>query len=143
MWQAGLAEYEELKGIDWEWQAVDGAMTKAPLGGEKTGPNPTDRGKGGSKRSLQVDQKGVPLAIVVAGANVPDSKLLAATLEASPIEGPDPQTQTQNLCLDKGYSDEPSTQVVEQHGYIIHVPDKSNAKKNANAKGAVANLDAG
>ena len=27
-------------------------MTKAPLGGEKTGPNPTDRGKGGVKRSV-------------------------------------------------------------------------------------------
>src|SRR3984893_18586180 len=31
-WQVGLQEYEELEGIQWEWQAVDGAMTKAPLG---------------------------------------------------------------------------------------------------------------
>ena len=35
LWQAGLMEYDELKGIQWEWQALDGAMTKAPLGGEK------------------------------------------------------------------------------------------------------------
>ena len=34
-WKAGLAEYDEIKGIDWEWQAVDGAMTKAPLGGKR------------------------------------------------------------------------------------------------------------
>ena len=40
MWQAGLTEYDELKGIAWKWQAADGTMTKAPLGGEKTGPNP-------------------------------------------------------------------------------------------------------
>jgi putative transposase len=33
LWQAGLLEYDTLKGIDWEWQAMDGAMTKAPLGG--------------------------------------------------------------------------------------------------------------
>ncbi|BCX05818.1 MAG: hypothetical protein KatS3mg053_3756 [Candidatus Roseilinea sp.] len=33
MWQAGLAEYDEVKGIAWKWQAGDGAMTKAPLGG--------------------------------------------------------------------------------------------------------------
>jgi len=33
LWQAGLLEYDALQGIDWEWQAMDGAMTKAPLGG--------------------------------------------------------------------------------------------------------------
>lgn len=44
-WAAGLAEYDELKGIAWRWQSADGAMNKSPLGGEATGPNPTDRGK--------------------------------------------------------------------------------------------------
>lgn len=34
-WQAGLNEYDELKRIDWKWQSMDGAMTKAPLGGKK------------------------------------------------------------------------------------------------------------
>jgi transposase len=37
MWQAGLNEYDELRGIVWKWQAADGSITKAPLGGEKTG----------------------------------------------------------------------------------------------------------
>ena len=37
LWDQGLVEYEALKGIDWEWLAMDGAMTKAPLGGEKGG----------------------------------------------------------------------------------------------------------
>ena len=35
LWIAALEEYDDLKGIDWEWQSMDGAMTKAPLGGEK------------------------------------------------------------------------------------------------------------
>ena len=35
MWRAGVQEYDELKGLDWEWQAMDGAMTKAPLGGKR------------------------------------------------------------------------------------------------------------
>lgn len=35
LWQMGLTEYDELKGIDWSWQSMDGAMTKAPFGGEK------------------------------------------------------------------------------------------------------------
>ena len=35
LWALALKGYDELKGIDWSWQAMDGAMTKAPLGGEK------------------------------------------------------------------------------------------------------------
>lgn len=35
-----LREYAELKGIDWGWQSLDGAMTKPPLGGKKNGPQP-------------------------------------------------------------------------------------------------------
>ncbi len=56
LWQAGLAEYDEVQGIEWEWQSVDGAMTKAPFGKDATGPNPTDRGKRGTKRSLLTDE---------------------------------------------------------------------------------------
>jgi transposase len=40
LWQAGLAEYDRLKGINWAWLSMDGAITKAPLGGEKIGPQP-------------------------------------------------------------------------------------------------------
>jgi len=42
-WQLAMQEYHDLVGFNWLWQSVDGAMTKAPLGQEKTGPNPTDR----------------------------------------------------------------------------------------------------
>jgi putative transposase len=35
MWEVGLGKYDELKGLDWEWQSMDGVMTKAPLGGGK------------------------------------------------------------------------------------------------------------
>lgn len=131
LWQAGLSEYDELKGIDWKWQAADGAMTKAPLGGEKTGKNPTDRGKTGTKRSLLVNEQGLPLGIVVSGANTPDGQLLEPTLTAVPIDRPDPEEAEQHLCLDKAYSGEPCATVAEAEGYTVHVPDKANAKKNA------------
>jgi transposase len=39
-WEAGLLEYDALRGIGWQWQSMDGAMTKAPLGGEKDRPEP-------------------------------------------------------------------------------------------------------
>ena len=45
IWVAGLMEYDELKGIEWEWQSLDGATRKSPIGQEKVGANPTDRGK--------------------------------------------------------------------------------------------------
>jgi putative transposase len=58
IWRQGLLAYDEQVGIDWEWLAADGAMTKAPLGGPKTGPNPTDRAKKGrSARSSRKRQE--------------------------------------------------------------------------------------
>jgi transposase len=143
LWQAGLAEYDELIGIAWKWQAADGVMTKAPLGGEKTGPNPTDRAKRGTKRSLLVDEHGVPLGLVVSGANTPDGQLLEATLTSGPVEHPDPTETPQHLCLDKAYSDAPSAEVAAAQGYVLHVPDKANAKKNASASPDGASRDAG
>lgn len=45
LWRAGLAEYDDVEGIAWQWQSVDGALLKAPLALECAGRNPTDRGK--------------------------------------------------------------------------------------------------
>jgi transposase len=49
LWKKGLEQFAELKGIEWEWLSMDGSMTKAPLGSEDTGSNPTDRGKKGGE----------------------------------------------------------------------------------------------
>ncbi len=38
LWKSGLEVYDELKGLDWSWQSLDGAMTKAPPGGGKNRP---------------------------------------------------------------------------------------------------------
>jgi putative transposase len=57
LWAAGLGEFDELVGINWEWQSLDGVMTKAPFGraataeAESIGHNPTDCGKHGTKRN--------------------------------------------------------------------------------------------
>ena len=45
LWRAGLIEYDEMSGIAWTWQSIDGTLSKAPLAQEAVGPNPTDRGK--------------------------------------------------------------------------------------------------
>ena len=45
LWKAGLAEYDELEGIEWNWLSIDGSMVKAPMAQDSVGRNPTDRGK--------------------------------------------------------------------------------------------------
>ena len=91
-------------------------------GGDLVGPNPTDRGKNGVKRSLLTEGAGGPLAVVVGGANVHDTKLLAATLEAVVVERPRPTTEKpQHLCLDKGYDNPTGRQAVADHGYVPHI----------------------
>lgn len=100
LWQTGLSEYDQVQGIEWKWQSIDGAMTKAPLGKSATGANPTDRGKLGVKRSLLTDEAGIPLAIVVNGANRHDMKLLCATLEGFVITRPEPtEARALSTCV--------------------------------------------
>lgn len=140
-WKKGLKEYDEKKGIDWQWQAADGAMTKAPLGGESTGPNPTDRAKSGTKRSLLVDSRGVPLAIVVSGANTNDHLLLEQTLLALQAK-PSIWIQLlmllgifkQHLCLDKAYDNEPSYKTLAAFDYQEHVAKKGQNPKDKEKK---------
>ncbi|MBK9947023.1 MAG: IS5 family transposase [Nitrospira sp.] len=123
LWANGLNEYDEVKGIDWAWQSMDGAMTKAPLGGEKkTGPNPTDRAKDGVKRSLLCEGAGVPIGLAIEGANRHDMRLVEPTLQSIPVARPRPTRKTpQGLCLDKGYDYEEVRNLVRQFGYTAHI----------------------
>jgi len=75
------------------------------------------------KRSLLVEPDGGPLAVVIAGANVRDGKLLlAATLDAVVIERPEPTEEApQHLCLDKGYDNKGSGEIVRERSYIPHM----------------------
>ena len=132
IWAWLLQQYDQSIGIDWEWQAADGCIVKAPLGKrgldgevEATGSNPTDRGKSGSKRHLLTEGKGVPLAVVLSGANRHDMKKLADLLDAIVIERPNPEEVQQHLCLDRGYDYDSCRTQASATGYIAHIPDAS------------------
>jgi hypothetical protein len=87
-----------------------------------TGPNPTDRGKSGTKHSVHTEGGGIPIGLVVAGANRPDMKLLPETLAATIIPRPAPTAAApQNLSLDKGYDYAECHAAVEEAGYIPHI----------------------
>ena len=74
------------------------------------------------KRSLLVEADGGPLAVVVAGANVPDAQLLEATIEAVVLEPPEPEPDfPQHLCLDKGYDNPAGWGACIDHEYDPHI----------------------
>jgi putative transposase len=76
-----------------------------------------------------VEADGGPLAVVIAGANVHDTKLLAQTLDAIVVERPEPTpAQPQHLCLDKGYDNPTGHRTVEEHHYQPHIRPIGEAK---------------
>jgi len=92
--------------IDWSRCSLDAASLPAKAGGAATGPNPTDRGKPGSKRHLVVDRQGIPLAVLLTAANVHDSTVLEEVLDrVPPIRQPrgHPRRRPAKLHADKAY----------------------------------------
>jgi putative transposase len=130
LWQAGVAQFEELRGIDWAWLSMDGALSEASLGGEKTGPNPTDRGKGGVKRSVLTEGHGVPIGLVHDGANRHDMKLVRPTLESIVAARPAPSAaRPQGLCLDKGDDDAEVRALLQEFGFPAHIRSRGEEAK--------------
>src|SRR5919202_533174 len=88
LWQAFHHKLLDLLGraglVDWSRCALDTASLAAKGGGDQIGPNPTDRGKPGSKRHIVVDRQGIPLAVLLSAANVHDSVLLEEVIDRIP-----------------------------------------------------------
>ena len=90
--------------------------------GKKTGPNPTDRAKSGVKRSLLTEGNGVPVGLVVVGANRPDMKLVKDTVDSVVVKRPRPtQKRPQGMCLDKGYDYEEVRATLREFGFTAHI----------------------
>jgi transposase len=94
-------------------------LRSAPLGGEKTGKNPTDRGKLGAKINLLVDERGAPISITLTGANRHD-KMSAIDLIVSVILKR-PAHKEQHLCADKAYDATDVREFVASEGYTAHI----------------------
>ena len=87
--------------------SVDGCMTKAPCGGEKAGPSPVDRRKGGLKRSVATEDHGTPLGITAAGANRHDSPLLAPAWRSITRSSPPAETAQFGVVERRGWDSNP------------------------------------
>ena len=116
-----VAYYQQEREIGWQWQSIDSKSCPAPLGGQQTGRNPTDRGKQGSKIHLLVDEQGAPLALHITGANVHDKWSADDLILSILIERPDPEQIEQHLCADRGYDFEDIHQFVVDNQYTPHI----------------------
>jgi transposase len=88
-----------------------------------TGPNPTDRGKLGTKRHVLTDGQGIPLSVVITAANTHDMKAAINTLDNIVIKRPSSKMfkKKQNLCLDKEYDFQETKDYVIKKGYLPHI----------------------
>ena len=123
-----MANYYAIErgGVGWKWQAMDSKQCAAPLGGEKTGGNPTDRGKQGAKINLMTDEHGAPLSIVLTGANRHD-KVSSIELIVSAIPKR-PSHKEQHLLADKAYDAKDLREFAASAGYIAHIKRKGEGK---------------
>jgi transposase len=114
-----LAELNADNRIDWSAAAVDSGTVRAVGGGAKTGPNPTDRAKLGSKHHIITDGNGIPLQIELSGANTPDiTKLFAMVVDIPPVRGRRgrPRSRPEKLYADRGYDSEPARELLRWLG---------------------------
>lgn len=114
--------------IDWSRATVDSASVRAVGGGEKTGPNPTDRRKPGSKHHVLTDANGIPLSDTLTGANRHDVTQLVPLIEAiPPVAGKPghPKQRPDEVYADRSYDSEPHRQELRERGIEPHL-----AKRN-------------
>ena len=100
---------------------VDSKMVPAPLGGDLTGPNPTDRAKSGSKRHIWVDQRGAPLSVCITAANAHDVTEIMNLLNRPIVRRPKTQYRVQHLCADKAYDSEEVRTKLRKRNITPHI----------------------
>ncbi len=113
--------------IDWELGCLDSARIPAKKGGDDAtavGPNPTDRGKPGTKRHLITDRQGTPLAVCLTGANRHDSVVFDHLLDLVPgILTPSGRRRRRPRKghAEKAYDDPRCRQALRQRHILIQI----------------------
>jgi putative transposase len=84
----------------------------------------------GTKRHLLVDGRGIPLAIVLTGANRHDvtqvEQVLDSIVVARPVATPE---SSQHLCADKAYDSNDAREAMIQRGYTPHVRSRGEERR--------------
>lgn len=126
--QVLLNELREADRLDWSRAAVDSAPARAMGGGEKTGPNPTDRRKPGSKHHVVTDANGIPLNVILTGAQRHDVTQLLPVIDGiPPVAGKPghPRQRPDEVYADRAYDSESHREELRHRGIEPHL-----AKRN-------------
>lgn len=122
-----LAELNQADLIDWSRAIADSAMLRAMCGGPKTGPNPTDRRKPGSKHHVLTDANGTPLVVILTAANVHDVRELLPLVDNIPWvrgkPGP-PRHRPKQVQADTAYDSEPHRHELRKRGITPIIPKR-------------------
>ena len=129
-----LRFYNRTRHIQWDWQSIDSRSGAAPLGGQATGKNPTDRARAGSKIHLLVDQRGAPLAVQITAANCADKCMVTEVVVTIAARRPKGQ---QHFCADRGYDYSDVHTFVLDAGYIPHIKHRRRRGEPAAPSGDV------
>lgn len=123
-----LAELNGADKIDWSRAIVDSSLLRAMCGGPKTGRNPTDRGKPGSKHHVLTDAWGIPLVLILTAANVHDVKELLPLVDSIPPvrgkPGP-PRHRPERVQADTAYDSEEHRRELRQRGITPVIPHRN------------------
>lgn len=124
-----LIYYDQTQHIQWKWQSIDSKMVAAPLGGDQSGPNPTDRAKSGSKRHLLVDQRGAPLSIQITPANRNDITCALQVIDRPVVKRPKTKYHVHHVCADKGYDSDSFRNKLIRRNLVPHVRQRHFASR--------------
>lgn len=122
--QVLLNELREAGRIDFSRAAVDSGTIRAVGGGGKTGPNPTDRRKPGSKHHVITEANGIPLNLILTSANRHDVTQLLPLVDGVPeIAGQvgRPRKRPDELYADRAYDSEPHRKELKKRGITPHL----------------------
>jgi transposase len=118
-WPRILVELQSKGRLSWQRGVVDSSSVRAGHGGEKTGKNPVDRSKLGSKHHLLVEGRGVPLSMSLTGANRHDITQLMTLVESIPrVRGRRgrPRQKLNERQGDRAYDSEPHRRALKKKG---------------------------
>jgi len=127
IWKTVLMRYDQAQGLMLGDQSVDSMHKKSPLGGEQTGISPVDRRKLGTKVGLVVEEKGIPLGLIVAKGNRHDSQLFERLLDD--LERQIPQSRNHIIRTDKGFASKKNRNVAINRNYTPQMPNKKPRNK--------------
>jgi transposase len=122
-----LSELRGADKLDWKRATVDASFARALGGGEKTGPNPTDRSKLGSKHHVVTDGHGIPLAASLTSANTNEVKEVLPLVDSiPPVAGKPghPRNRPESLYGDRAYASQPKREELRQRGIEPFIPEQ-------------------